>query len=80
MPVILRQEGYKFFFYANEGNPREPIHIHVRKDGMEAKFWLTPAVRIAYNDGFDARAQRALITVIEANVSLIERKWYEFFS
>lgn len=38
MPVILRQEGYKFFFYANEGNPREPIHIHVRKDGMEAKF------------------------------------------
>lgn len=45
MPVILRQDGYKFFFYANEGNPREPIHIHVRKDAMEAKFFLTTGVQ-----------------------------------
>jgi len=78
--VILRHEGFTFFFYANEGNPREPSHIHVRRDGMEAKFWLTPEVRIAYNEGFDARIQRALIAVIEANVNLIERKWDEFFA
>jgi hypothetical protein len=80
VPVILRHEGFKFFFYANEGNPREPIHIHVRRDGMEAKFWLTPQVRMAYNEGFDARTQRALIAVIEANVNLIEREWDEFFA
>jgi hypothetical protein len=80
VPVILRHESFKFFFYANEGNPREPIHIHVRRDGMEAKFWLTPQVRIAYNEGFDARTQRALIAVIEANVNLIEREWDEFFA
>lgn len=47
---------------------------------MEAKFWLTPQVRIAYNEGFDARTQRALIAVIEANVNLIERVWDEFFA
>ena len=80
--MILRHDGFKFFFYANEGNRREPIHIHIhiRRDGMEAKFWLTPQVRIAYNEGFDARMQRALIAVIEANVNLIERKWDEFFA
>ncbi len=27
MPVILRLNGFKFFFYSNEGNPREPALI-----------------------------------------------------
>jgi hypothetical protein len=40
MPVIFRHKGFKFFFYANEGNPREPIHAHIEKDNVEAKFWL----------------------------------------
>lgn len=79
MPVVFRQDGFRFFFYANEGEPREPVHIHTRKDDMEAKFWLTPTVRIAYNDGFDARTQRDLIVMIEANVNRIMRKWDEFF-
>jgi len=38
MPVVLRYQGYKFFFYSNEGNPLEPAHIHVRLAGKEAKF------------------------------------------
>jgi hypothetical protein len=40
MPVVFRERGFKFFFYSNEGNPREPIHIHVEKGTVEAKFWL----------------------------------------
>jgi hypothetical protein len=24
MPVIFRYKGFRFFFYSNEGNPREP--------------------------------------------------------
>lgn len=27
MPVILRVNGFRFFFYSNEGNPLEPAHI-----------------------------------------------------
>jgi hypothetical protein len=42
MPVVFRQEGFKFFFYSNEGDPREPIHVHVRGSGGLAKFWLSP--------------------------------------
>jgi len=37
MPVVLRYRSFKFFFYSNEGTPREPMHVHVEKDGMEAK-------------------------------------------
>lgn len=67
MPVVFRYRGFTFFFYSNEGTPREPVHIHVEKDDNEAKFWLMPEVRVAYNDGYDARTLRELLEVIEAN-------------
>lgn len=38
MPVIMRVDGYRLLFYSNEGNPREPLHIHVLKAGAEAKY------------------------------------------
>lgn len=52
MPVVFRYQGFKFFFYSNEGNPLEPPHIHVRAAGKEAKFWLSPEVWLADIDGF----------------------------
>jgi hypothetical protein len=78
MPVVFRHNGFRFFFFSNEGNPREPIHIHVMKDGIDAKFWLHP-VRVAYNDGFDAKTQRELVEVIEHHADDIERAWNEHF-
>lgn len=38
MPVVFRRDGFRFFFYSNEGDPREPIHVHVRKGDADAKF------------------------------------------
>jgi hypothetical protein len=38
MPTILLIRGWRFFFYANEGN--EPIHVHCRKGDAEVKYWL----------------------------------------
>jgi hypothetical protein len=61
------------------GNPREQLHVHVRAEGCEAKFWLTPMVSIANNDGFDARTLRELTRVIEENTALIERTWHDYF-
>jgi hypothetical protein len=55
------------------------LHIHVEKDDVEAKFWLKPEVRLAYNDGYDARILRGLIELIEANKEQIEGAWNEFF-
>jgi len=49
--TVFLERGFRFFFYSNEGSPREPLHIHVEKDNLEAKFWLIPEVRVAYNDG-----------------------------
>jgi hypothetical protein len=79
MPTVFQERGFRFFFYSNEGSPREPVHIHVEKDGVEAKFWLNPVVQVAYNDGYDTRTLRELLDVVRINRSLIERKWNEFF-
>jgi len=51
MPKILEIDGYKFFFYSNEGEPLEKCHIHVRKNTKVAKYWLDPEVSISSNYG-----------------------------
>jgi hypothetical protein len=79
MPVVFQYRGFRFFFYSNEGTPREPLHIHVEKDNVEAKFWLKPELRVSYNDGYDARTLRELLEIVELNRDRIERAWDEFF-
>ena len=65
MPVVFRYQGYKFFFYSNEGNPLELAHIHVRSGGKEAKFWLVLDVALARNDGFEERPIRVLLELVQ---------------
>ena len=79
MPVVFRHMGFRFVFYSNEGDPREPVHIHAIKDGVDAKFWLSPEIVVAYNDGFDARTLRELMEVIAQRREFILGIWDEFF-
>ena len=79
MPTVFQAGSFRFFFYSNEGRPREPPHIHVEQGGREAKFWVRPVARLAYNDGFSARTLRELLTLIEANRERIEKAWSDFF-
>ena len=79
MPTNFRYDGFRFFFYSNEGDPREPMHVHVIKGGGEAKFWLTSEVSVANSAGFDARTLRNLAAVIEENRAVIERAWHDYF-
>lgn len=78
MPVALRYGAFRFFFYSNEGDPREPVHVHVRRAGAEAKFWVRP-VALAWSEGFDARTLRDLATIVEDEAATIERTWHEHF-
>jgi hypothetical protein len=80
VPVVFRQDGFRFLFYANEGSPREPMHIHALRDGIDAKFWLWPEVKPAYNDGFSAKVLRQVTETIEQRRNEIARAWNDFFS
>ena len=80
MPVVFRYRSFRFFFYSNEGNPREAMHIHVRNSDGEAKFWLTPSVYLAGSDGFDSRTLRELRDVVVANNRVEESTSKEHFA
>lgn len=79
MPTLFRFNGFRFFFYSNEGDPREPVHVHAMGEGGEAKFWLRPEVTVARSAGLDARRLRWLAQVVEGRRDEIERAWDEHF-
>ena len=80
MPLVFHHEGYRFHFFSNEGDPREPVHIHVTKDRDTAKFWLHPEVNVAYNKGHSRRALAELSAIIEARRAEIEGAWNDHFA
>ena len=51
MPTVLREAGYRFYFYSRENH--EPPHIHVEHGDRLAKFWLDP-VELASSKRFRA--------------------------
>ena len=68
MPVILRVKGFKFWFY--EADLDEPPHIHVGKEGKEAKYWLD-LVRIARAGGFKPANLRDAERIIKDNLEFL---------
>ena len=81
MPVVFWDSGYRFHFYSNEGDPREPVHVHVAKRGeSDAKLWLYPEVEFAAKGSFDARAQRWIAGTVKERRAEIESAWHEHFA
>lgn len=80
MPTIFRYKGYRFFFYSNEGDPSEPLHVHVQKEKALAKIWLEPQVRIAGSFGLKPRELRELCKVAQEHIDQIREAWNEYFN
>ena len=79
MPVVFRVAGLRFFFFSNEGLPRELPHIHVRGSGSDAKIWLEPEISIAGSYGFNSRQLADIIRIVSENRDRILRAWHEHF-
>ena len=77
MPEIFRIEGYVCFFYSNEGN--EPVHVHVRKAGGYAKFWMEP-IALEYAKGIKTQELARAEALIQENRARIFEKWNEAFN
>ncbi len=74
MPTLLIKDGFKFFFYANE---HEPKHVHVLKAGTFAKIELT-TLKIKANH-FGPAETRKILAIAEEHREDFERQWDEFF-
>lgn len=76
MPTILRSGPYRLYFYSHE--PNEPPHIHIDRDKLSAKYWLTP-ISLASNLGFSEKELRKILEIVEENQLMFVEAWNEYF-
>jgi len=77
MPKILEVNGFKFYFWSDEGS--EPIHVHIIKGDGKAKVWLEPEIIWEYSKKFTIRDQRAIRKIIDQNIDILINSWNEYF-
>ncbi|MBO6584884.1 MAG: DUF4160 domain-containing protein [Gracilimonas sp.] len=77
MPTVLRIDGYRFFFFSNEGN--EPVHVHIESGDGYCKFWINP-VSIAYSTGYHSTELNKIRKLVEEHREHLEEAWNEYFS
>ena len=78
MPLIVRERGYRLEFYASDID--EPPHVHVKKNGKHAKFWLEPAVTLAFSSRFRPIELAESRRIVEAHRDELLEAWNVFFS
>lgn len=76
MPTLLLVEGFRFYFFSLEGN--EPPHVHVRKGGGKAKFWLLP-VELVHSRGLTKAELRRARELAQEHAEDFINRWEEYF-
>ena len=85
MPLVLRIDRYCVFFWANEGEPLEPVHVHVSEGNPvphATKIWLLASghCRLCSNGSrIPEPALRNIMRVLEAYHEEIVEKWVACF-
>lgn len=85
MPQELRIGPYTVYFWSNENNPLEPIHVHIAEGKAvpnATKVWITSTGKTLLcnnNSAIPERILRRLIKVIEANSAKIITDWQDHF-
>lgn len=83
MPQIFRIGSYIIYFWSNENNPLEPVHVHIAEGKASAnatKIWITSsgkALLCNNNSRIPKKILNNMIRYIEANSGIIINKWYE---
>ena len=76
MPTVLVKGPYRFFFGSLDYP--EPPHIHVRREKMVAKFWLTP-VSLEKAGEFSRSEINKIANLVNENCDLLLERWDEYF-
>lgn len=85
MPQIFRIGSYIIYFWSNENNQLEPIHVHIAEGKANAnatKVWITSsgkALLCNNNSRISSKMLNNIIRYIEANSKTIINKWYSQF-
>ena len=85
MPQVFKVGSYWVYFWANEHDPLEPVHVHVCQGaptGSATKIWITRAggcILCNNNSRIPDRVLRNIMDVIEARSAEVIQKWTSFF-
>lgn len=79
MPTLLRKGPYRFFFYSDEGDPREPPHVPVAAGDQVAKFWLDP-VELQSSKRLRAHEITQLCRLVERHQAEFLEAWHAYFT
>ena len=76
MPTILQDGPYSFIFSSSDRN--EPLHIHVKRGRLIAKFWLDP-VSLAKNRGFRKHELSEIAQLVVKHWEMLLEAWHDYF-
>ena len=85
MPQIFKVGQYVIYFWSNENEPLEPIHVHVSDgvpSGNSTKIWITQSGKCLLcnnNSKIPQRQLRIIIKIIESRSDEIAEKWHTYF-
>ena len=85
MPQVFKAGPYTVFFWSDESEPLEPVHVHVaagKPSGSSTKIWITQEGRalLCHNHShIPARELSRLMRMIEANSEMILSQWKDYF-
>ena len=71
-PTILREKGYRFFFFSRE---ELRMHVHVICPVGEAKYWLAPEIELAKNHKLSRVQLKEIENIIEVHYSEFRSAW-----
>ena len=85
MPQVFKVGTYWVYFWTNENEPLEAIHVHISKGAPQAnatKIWITKRGRCLLCHNRSRIPQRILnniMAVIESRSDEIIHKWLDYF-
>ncbi len=85
MPQIFRIGSYIVYFWSNESDPLEPVHVHIaegRASANATKVWITKSGKSLLcnnNSHIAEKLLRNIMRYIEANSKTIIGMWYAQF-
>ena len=81
MPQVFKLGSYWVYFWTNENNPVEPVHVHISegKPGSNAtKIWITKDGKCSLANN-NSKIPLVILNKLEAGSFEIIKKWEEYF-
>lgn len=85
MPQVFKIGSYWVYFWTNENDPLEPVHVHVAEGSPQpnaTKIWITRTGKCLLannNSNIPTKTLRNIMRIIESQHQIVLQKWMQYF-